>query len=340
MNEILETIRETRDVKQVSGKEEISPAAIELLINQNSVIMGQLSYLQTIISKQAEQPLKAALERKRLSVIGQCPSIGKDMLVKFQSSSYTTTDTNVIKEVLKPLLAANGISYQCTPLNHTTKPSSSNNSSYLHDVALQFCVTDVETGYTEIIPGEWRGVWMGSIDKGYSSAITNGIGKFLVNYFNISSFDRPEENAADEFGNTVSIRERKSTATSKKAGTTPENEQQITKAELDYQQARAVFSAIKTAEALKAKYEELVKQKTHDKAQLKRAFIERHYQLSDLDLSDENQYKFIAENWNGTLYKPNGKQANYRIFVCNAEISISDTIVKQLQELAQYKQTK
>ncbi|OWY19307.1 hypothetical protein C7N43_31385, partial [Sphingobacteriales bacterium UPWRP_1] len=96
------------------------------------------------------------------------------------------------------------------------------------------------------------------------------------------------------------------------------------------------------AQDVKQRYEELLKDKQQfDKASLKRAFIERYYQLVDLDLSDENQHKFIVENWKGTLYTPNGKQQHYRIYVMDAEIVIrSEETAQNLQKLEQFKKSK
>jgi len=102
-------------------------------------------------------------------------------------------------------------------------------------------------------------------------------------------------------------------------------------------------TANKNAQDVKQRYEELLKDKQQqlDKTALKRAFIERYYQLEDLDLSDENQHKFITENWKGTLYAPTGKQQHYRIYVLDAEIAIRDThTAENLQKLAQFKMVK
>ncbi len=102
------TIIEARDVKQVSPSPNTNQnTAVELLIQQNSVLMGQMVILQQQMAQQYELPLRAALARKRLRVIGQVPAIGKDLLVQFRTGpEYTTTDTNVVKDVLKSLLDA------------------------------------------------------------------------------------------------------------------------------------------------------------------------------------------------------------------------------------------
>ena len=338
-------IIETRDAKQVS----LPPSpnqnnAVELLIQQNGVLMGQMAILQQKMAQQFELPLRAALARKRLRVIGQVPAIGKDLLVQFRTGGeYTTTDTNVVKDVLKSLMDANGISYQVTPHNHKVQ---SQQNGYYHEVSLQFTVIDVDTGYSEVIPGDWRGMFIGSLDKGYASAITNGTGKFLISYFNISSFDRPEEPAFDGNGNPVSLKERKPSAggntTQRKANETP-TEKTPTKTELDYQKAKAIFSALKTPEAVKEKYDAFLKlsDKPFEPASFKRAYIERYYQIVDLDLSDENQHKFVVENWKGKLYLPSGKINHYRIYVLDAEIAIrNEDTAKNLQTLDQFKEAK
>ena len=318
--------------------------AFAQLVQQNSVLMAQMVKMQHKMAMQSMLPLKAALERKRLRVIADCPPIGKDLLVQFKTGGeYSTTDTNVVKNTLNPLLGLHGISYTCTPVAHTVNTQS--NGSYLYKVQLQFTIADTETGYTEPIAGEWYGIWIGSLDKGYASAITNGIGKFLINYFNVASFDRPDEYATDANGNPVVIREQKSgrKQSNRQVSAPATSEQAPTKSELDYGRARAVLSAIKTPEAVKTKYEELLKSKSdpYDKAAAKRAFIERYYQLTDLDLSDENQHKFITENWKGTLYTPNSKQQHYRIYVMDAEIAIrSEETVQNLQKLEQFKKSK
>lgn len=316
--------------------------ALELLVQQNSLLMSQLQMLHSQLNSHLELPLKAALERKRLKVMAACPAIGKDLLVQFRTGGeYTTTDTNVVKNALKPLLDANLFAYQCTPISHTVTPQQSGSS--LYKVALRFTVTDCETGYSEIVPGEWYGIWIGSLDKAYASAITNGIGKFLISYFNIACFDRPEETATDATGNAITIRERNGRKQQPAASAGSGADAMPTKAELDLQKSKAIFSAIKTAAEVKTKYEQLLKDKQQqlDKASLKRAFIERYYQLEDLDLSDENQHKFITENWKGTLYAPTGKQQHYRIYVLDAEIAIRDThTAENLQKLAQFKMVK
>ena len=338
------TIIEARDVKQVSPSPNTNQnTAVELLIQQNSVLMGQMVILQQQMAQQYELPLRAALARKRLRVIGQVPAIGKDLLVQFRTGpEYTTTDTNVVKDVLKALLDKNGISYQANPAQHSAKPQP--NGSFLHEVSLQFTVVDVDTGYTEIVPGDWQGIWIGSIDKGYASAITNGIGKFLISYFNISSFDRPEEPAYDGNGNPVSFKERKPAGGSTQRNpAAPVTDKQPTKAELDYQKAKAIFSALKTDKAVKEKWDAFTKlpEKPFETASFKRAYIERYYQLVDLDLSDENQHKFIVENWKGKLYNPSGKISHYRIYVLDAEIAIRDeNTAKSLQTLEQFKEAK
>lgn len=311
---------------------------LSLLVQQNSLLLSQLSMLHSQLNSHLELPLKAALERKRLKVMSACPAIGKDLLVQFKTGSeYTTTDTNVVKNAIKPLLDANMFAYQCTPLSHTVTPQQ--NGSHLYRVALRFTVTDCETGYCETIPGEWYGIWIGSLDKGYASAITNGTGKFLISYFNIACFDRPEEIAADATGNQVVIRERKKTG----AATQPAGHGQPTKQELDYGKCKAIFSAIKTSDEVKKKYEGMVKDKdcVYDKGAMKRAFIERFYQIEDLDLSDENQHRFITENWKGTLYEPSGNKNEYRIYVFDAEIGIrTPETVENLKKLAQFKTVK
>jgi len=337
------TIIEARDVKQVSPSPNTNQnTAVELLIQQNSVLMGQMAIMQQQMAQQYELPLRAALARKRLRVIGQVPAIGKDLLVQFRGGTeYTTTDTNVVKDVLKSLMDANGLSYQVTPHSHKVKEQQS--YGYYHEVSLQFMVTDVDTGYSEIVPGDWLGIFIGSLDKGYSAAITNGTGKFLISYFNISSFDRPEEPAFDVNGNPVAIKEKKPATTNQRQQTTPSTDKQPTKAELDYQKAKAVFSALKTSDAVKDKWEAFTKlpEKPFETASFKRAYIERYYQLVDLDLSDENQNKFIVENWKGKLYNPSGKISHYRIYVLDAEIAIRDeNTAKNLKTLAQFKEEK
>lgn len=331
---------------QASATHTANEAVFAQLVQQNSVLMAQIAQMQNMLAIQHIQPLKAALERKRLKVMANCPPIGKDLLVQFKTGGeYSTTDTNVVKNTLKPLLDQYGITYQCAPLTHTV--TNQPNGSYLYKVALRFNLIDVETGYCETAPGEWYGIWIGSLDKGYASAITNGIGKFLVSYFSISSFDRPDEYATDEQGNPVVIREQKGTGRRQQQPirhvAAPAEEQATSKSELDYGRAKAVFGVIKHAEEVKQKYEELLKlkDKPYDKASVKRAFIERYYQLVDLDLSDENQQKFIVENWKGTLYTPNGKQQHYRIYVMDAEIVIrSEETAQNLQKLEQFKKSK
>lgn len=319
----------------------VNSNALELLVQQNSLLMSQLQLLHSQLNSHMELPLKAALERKRLKVMAACPAIGKDLLVQFKTGGeYTTTDTNVVKNALKPLLDANLFAYQCTPISHTVTPQQ--NGSHLYKVALRFTVTDCETGYCEIVPGEWYGIWIGSLDKGYASAITNGIGKFLISYFNIACFDRPEETATDTNGNAITIRERNKKQQPAAAATST-TDAQPTKSELDYGKSKAIFSAIKNAQDVKQRYEELLKDKQQqlDKTALKRAFIERYYQLEDLDLSDENQLKFISENWKGTLYAPSGKQQNFRIYVLDAEVAIrNQQTVENLKKLAQFKTEK
>ena len=55
----------------------------------------------------------------------------------------------------------------------------------------------------------------------------------------------------------------------------------------------------------------------------------------------ENQHKFIAENWKGTLYAPSGKQQNFRIYVLDAEVAIrNQQTVENLKKLAQFKTEK
>lgn len=339
----------TEQKNQDLALQEILPApgatvggnALELLVQQNSLLMSQLQLLHSQLNSHLELPLKAALERKRLKVMASCPAIGKDLLVQFKTGGeYTTTDTNVVKNALKPLLDANLFAYQCTPITHTV--TAQQNGSHLYKVALRFTVTDCETGYCEIVPGEWYGIWIGSLDKGYASAITNGIGKFLISYFNIACFDRPEETATDTNGNAITIRERSKKQQPAAAGSGGDA-QQPTKAELDYGKTKAIFSAIKNAQDVKKKYEDLLmdKQQQLYKSSLKRAFIERYYQLQDLDLSDENQLKFITDNWKGTLYAPSGKQQNFRIYVLDAEIAIrNQQTVENLKKLEQFKTEK
>lgn len=304
----------------------------------NLQLMQQLLMMQQQLNAQAIQPLRARLEQKRLKVAADCPAIGKDILVQFKNGDgYSTTDTNVVKNTLKPLLQQHGLNYHCTPLNHTC---TSQGSGYMYKVVLQFSVTDVESGYTEVIPGEWLGIWIGSLDKGYQSAITNGIGKFLVIYFSIASFDRPEEQAYDSNGNPITLKEKKSRQPQPPAPEPP----QPTKSELDYERAKAVLSAIKTAPEVKQKYEALLKttgQHAYDVAALKKAYIERYYQIADLDISDENQLKFVVENWKGNIYAPSEKHKHHRIFCLDAEIQIRlPETVNNLKKLPQFKTQK
>ena len=301
-------------------------------------MFNDLRAANQMLVAQLAQPLKALLESKRLRIIAECPVIGKDMVVQFRSGGeYATTDNNVIKLALKPLLERHSISYHCHPISHTV---SAQGSSHLYKVMLQFSVTDAETGYTEVVPGEWVGLWLGSLDKGYASAITNGIGKFLINYFSISSLDRPEEYSTDADGNMVVHREK----TAKKTARTdaPQQQQaatqQPTRAELDYQKVKAVLGVIASAHEVKAKYEAIKKDKNYDQAAAKRAYVERYYQLVDLDLSEETQLRFITENWNGTIYKPTGKINHSRIYCMNAEIAVRlPETVDNLKQLAQFK---
>lgn len=300
-------------------------------------LMQQVTMMQQHLFAQAIQPLKARLEQKRLKVAAECPAIGKDLLVQFKTGGeYATTDTNVVKNTLKPLLDRHGLNYNCIPLSHTCTPAG---TGHLYKVALQFSVTDVESGYTETIPGEWIGMFIGSLDKAYQSAITNGIGKFLIIYFSIASFDRPEEQAYDANGNPVALKEKKPRhqQSSNPETTAP----QPTKSELDYGRAKAVFSAIPTASEVRSKYDALRKAtgaQKYEPAALKRAYIERYYQLVDLDLSEESQFKFIAENWKGVIYSPNDKHSHHRIFCLDAEIQIRTVeTVDNLTKLTQFK---
>ena len=314
-------------------------SGIDYLQTVNQQMMQQLAMMQQHLYLQTIQPLKARLEQKRLKVAAECPAIGKDLLVQFKTGGeYATTDTNVVKNTLKPLLEKHGLNYHCTPLSHTCTQQG---TGYMYKVVLQFSITDVETGYAEVVPGEWLGIWIGSLDKGYQSAITNGIGKFLIIYFSIASFDRPDEAAYDANGNLLSIKEKKPR---QQPPAETGNQQQPTKSELDYGRAKAVFSAITEAAVVRAKYDSLLKvtgTQKYDVPSLKRAYIERYYQLSDLDLSEESQHKFINENWKGTLYKPNDKNKHYRIFCLDAEILIRQPeTVENLKKLAQFKQEK
>lgn len=54
----------------------VNSNALELLVQQNSLLMSQLQLLHSQLNSHMELPLKAALERKRLKVMAACPAIG------------------------------------------------------------------------------------------------------------------------------------------------------------------------------------------------------------------------------------------------------------------------
>jgi hypothetical protein len=139
--------------------------------------------------------LHAKLQKKKAMVTAQVERIPKNGYNKFHNYQYSTESD--VKDGIRPILAEVGLSL--TPqLVHDEKilVDTKQGKQWLHTIEMEFTLTDVETGYMEIVRSKGEGT--DTSDKGIYKAYAGCIKYYLINNFQISTGEKENDPEAGD----------------------------------------------------------------------------------------------------------------------------------------------
>jgi len=122
--------------------------------------------------------------------------IEKDKKNTFHNYRYASEEA--IKKAVHEQLVLNGLIFTVSVLNLEQKETTTKkgDKTYLTNVKVQYCFTDVETN--DQLCGEFYGTGEDSLDKGTYKALTGAIKYILTTTFLIPTGDDPENEAGKE----------------------------------------------------------------------------------------------------------------------------------------------
>lgn len=139
--------------------------------------------------------LHAGLQKKKAQVTAKVERIPKNGYNSFHKYHYSTESD--VKDGIREIIAEQGLSLTPQLINDSkVLVDTKQGKQWLHTVEMEFTLTDVDTGYMEIIRSKGEGT--DTSDKGIYKAYAGCIKYYLINNFQISTGERETDPEAGD----------------------------------------------------------------------------------------------------------------------------------------------